>query len=158
VVVVELPTANYTTAVKTLLRLEELAQFLLCLGLLIVGWAPWWVYILMLIGPDIGMLGYLINARVGAVTYNILHHKGVPILIIVLTSGALHERFISYMLSMTEFDIPWPLVAAVILYGHASLDRIFGYGLKFGDSFHHTHLGWIGGKEVASGKAEVGEK
>ncbi len=26
------------------------------------------------------------------------------------------------------------------------MDRIFGYGLKFGDNFHHTHLGWIGGK------------
>ena len=36
------------------------------------------------------------------------------------------------------------LVTGVILYGHASMDRIFGYGLKYGDHFQHTHLGWIG--------------
>ena len=36
------------------------------------------------------------------------------------------------------------LLAAIILFGHASMDRMFGYGLKFGDHFQHTHLGWIG--------------
>jgi hypothetical protein len=24
------------------------------------------------------------------------------------------------------------------------MDRIFGYGLKYSDSFYHTHLGMIG--------------
>ncbi len=40
------------------------------------------------------------------------------------------------------------IVTGLILYGHASLDRIFGYGLKFGNSFQHTHLGWIGKMKV----------
>ncbi|MEO5584504.1 MAG: DUF4260 family protein [Flavobacteriales bacterium] len=35
-------------------------------------------------------------------------------------------------------------MASVILYGHSCMDRVFGFGLKFGDSFQHTHLGWIG--------------
>ncbi|MBC8508108.1 MAG: DUF4260 family protein [Anaerolineales bacterium] len=32
----------------------------------------------------------------------------------------------------------------VIMLGHSSLDRVIGYGLKYPDSFQHTHLGMIG--------------
>ena len=32
----------------------------------------------------------------------------------------------------------------IILFAHISMDRIFGYGLKFNDSFFNTHLGKIG--------------
>ena len=35
-------------------------------------------------------------------------------------------------------------ITGIILYGHASMDRIFGYGLKFAENFQHTHMGWIG--------------
>lgn len=38
-----------------------------------------------------------------------------------------------------------PLVV-IILFGHWAIGRIFGYGLKYGDDFKHTHLGWIGRK------------
>jgi hypothetical protein len=27
---------------------------------------------------------------------------------------------------------------------HVAVDRALGYGLKYPDSFAHTHLGWIG--------------
>ena len=37
-------------------------------------------------------------------------------------------------------------LAGLIIYGHSCMDRMLGYGLKFGDHFKHTHLGWIGGK------------
>ena len=40
--------------------------------------------------------------------------------------------------------VPWVQGAALILFGHSSLDRVFGYGLKYTDAFQHTHLGWIG--------------
>jgi len=36
------------------------------------------------------------------------------------------------------------LLAVVVLFGHSSMDRIFGYGLKFEDEFKNTHLGRIG--------------
>lgn len=54
---------------KSLLRLEELAQFLFVLGVIIM-WQqrldlPWWIYLLLVLGPDISMLGYLVNPRVG---------------------------------------------------------------------------------------------
>nr|WP_317038961.1 DUF4260 family protein [Urechidicola croceus] len=32
----------------------------------------------------------------------------------------------------------------IILFGHASFDRMLGYRLKNSDSFNNTHLGKIG--------------
>jgi len=32
----------------------------------------------------------------------------------------------------------------VILFSHAAMDRIFGYGLTYFDTFNNTHLGEIG--------------
>jgi hypothetical protein len=136
---------------KNLLRLEELAQFLLCLFLLSFSGAPWWMYVLLVLGPDIGMLGYLVNSKVGAYTYNVLHHKGIACLLLVPWPGT---GWTVYPPLSAIWDAYAPVIpgfyAGVILFGHASMDRIFGYGLKFGDNFHHTHLGWIGklkGKE-----------
>ncbi len=126
---------------KNLLRLEELAQLLICVVALIINDVPWWVYPILLLGPDIGMLGYLVNSRFGAVTYNALHHKGIAILMsgigVVLGIMSIHGP------EFRDTDTV-VYIAAIILYGHSSMDRIFGYGLKFGDNFHHTHLGWIG--------------
>jgi hypothetical protein len=95
---------------------------------------------LLVLGPDIGMLGYLVNARVGAVTYNLFHHKGMALLIM---TAAAYSDLSTVFHVRTQAELG-SLVLGVVLYGHASLDRIFGYGLKFGDHFQHTHLGWIG--------------
>jgi|GEM_PF-3709415 len=51
---------------KDLLRLEELAKFLFCLFWLVLAKLPWRCYLLFILGPDISMLGYLVNSRVGA--------------------------------------------------------------------------------------------
>jgi len=32
----------------------------------------------------------------------------------------------------------------LVFLAHSSFDRMFGYGLKYADSFTHTHLGYIG--------------
>lgn len=114
---------------KLTLKLEELAQLLACLVYLTSTDAAWWSYALLLVGPDAGMVGYLINARVGAVTYNVLHHKGLAA--VVLAGGLL-------------LSTGWLVAMGVLLYGHSSLDRMLGFGLKHADDFRHTHLGWIG--------------
>ncbi len=138
---------------KNLLRLEELAQFLVCVFALYVLDVSWWVYILLVIGPDIAMLGYLVDTRAGAIAYNVLHHKGLAVLFIAI--GLSLGWTINLTLSIVLFGQIW-VVAGIILYGHASMDRIFGYGLKFGDNFHRTHLGWIGGKKVEGGESKIG--
>jgi hypothetical protein len=129
---------------KNLLRLEELAQFLFCLLALVMNDVRWWVYLLLILGPDIGMLGYLVNSRVGAATYNMLHHKGIGILLLVLSMPSMAEVLTLWAKDMGALKATPPCILGIIIFGHACLDRTFGYGLKFGDNFHHTHLGWIG--------------
>ena len=118
---------------KLILKTEELAQLviaLLKLGNFPVG-MEWWLWIILFFAPDLSMAGYLGNARLGAILYNVLHHKGVAAIIFV-AGFAGSEIYLQ--------------VAALILWAHASFDRIWGYGLKYPGSFHHTHLGFIGKK------------
>ena len=83
----------------------------------------------LFLAPDIGFIGYAINTKVGALTYNLLHHKGIAVA--------------SYIAGL-HFSIPELQFAGLLLFGHSSFDRMLGYGLKYNDSFHHTHLGMIG--------------
>lgn len=126
---------------KTLLKLEELAQLLFIILVLVMKGVAWWMYLLLFIGPDIGMLGYLVNTRVGAFTYNLTHHKGLAIVLMLL--GLVAE--VSNMLTDVQSAF---FLAGLVVYGHSSMDRMLGYGLKFGDHFQHTHLGWIGKSKV----------
>ena len=87
------------------------------------------------------MLGYLAGPRVGAWTYNLFHHRGLAALI--LMGGWLWED-------------PYLTLAGIILFGHTSMDRMFGYGLKFEDAFEHTHLGFIGRSASAKASSEEG--
>lgn len=125
---------------KLLLRLEEAAQAGAAVGLLAIVGAPWWCYPLLLVGPDIGMLGYLAGPRLGAFTYNLLHHKGVALLALAVSL----IPTLSGSAATVREPVWWLLLAGLVLYGHASLDRLFGYGLKYPDSFQNTHLGRIG--------------
>lgn len=114
---------------KTILKLEELAMFGLGIYLFSLLLYPWWWFLLLILTPDIGMLGYLFNAKVGAFLYNILHHKGVAIV---------------FYLVGVFLEIPLFQLVGVILFSHAALDRVFGYGLKYDKGFKYTHLGEIG--------------
>ena len=114
---------------KNLLKLEELALALLAVYLFAGLAYAWWWFPALLLAPDLSALGYLAGARVGAITYNLAHHKAVAVA--------------AYVLGVLTANSPLQL-AGVIILGHSSLDRVFGYGLKHLDSFQHTHLGWIG--------------
>ncbi|GAB1445877.1 MAG: DUF4260 domain-containing protein [Cyclobacteriaceae bacterium] len=114
---------------KNLIRFEELALFALAIYLNSFLPFPTWLFWALFLVPDIGMLGYLVNSKVGAITYNILHHKGI----------AVACYFLGYYLIIHELTF-----VGVLLLGHSSFDRIFGYGLKYPDAFNHTHLGVIG--------------
>lgn len=117
---------------KTLIQLEDLAKFVLSyLASLYLGYA-WWVFPAWLLAPDLSMLGYLINPRMGAWIYNFFHHQALGI---VVGIAGLY------------FSIPGLQLAGVVLFGHSAMDRSLGYGLKYADDFKHTHLGWIGKEE-----------
>lgn len=114
---------------KTLIRLEEAAQFTLSIVLFAQLPFHWWLYPTLLLLPDLSMIGYAVNARVGAFTYNLFHHKAVAIAV----------GIVGLLLAS-----PYWLLAGAILFGHSAMDRLFGYGLKHTKGFRFTHLGEVG--------------
>lgn len=116
---------------KNIIKLEEAAMFGICVYALYILHADWWWYLLIIFGPDISMIGYALGSHVGAGMYNIFHHKGFAVFI--------------FFIGMYT-DTPLWEVIAVVLFGHSSMDRMFGYGLKSNRGFKYTHLGVIGGK------------
>jgi len=83
---------------KNLLKLEELFMLGLALFLfskLDYGWGAS-QYALLFLAPDLSMVGYVMNPRVGSWTYNLIHYKGLAVALYVL--GAL-------------LSIPWLMFA-----------------------------------------------
>ena len=120
---------------KTLFKIEEAAMLGLCIYILVSLKVPWWAYILLAVGPDISMLGYLMGNKAGADCYNLFHHKGIAIAVFM----------IGIILNDPAGDIV--STAGIVLFGHSSMDRMFGYGLKLQQGFKYTHLGIIGKKD-----------
>ena len=118
---------------KDALKLEEAGMFCLSLLLYNMFGYSWWLYLSLILVPDISILGYLINSKVGAISYNILHHKGLAIAL--------------YLIGIYTFNYAFVL-AGIIIFGHSSIDRLFGMGLKHFDSFKHTHLDIFGEKII----------
>ena len=57
--------------VQPWLRAEGVATFAAGLaGFLFLG-LPWWAFVLLLIVPDVSMVGYLRGPRLGAIVYNV---------------------------------------------------------------------------------------
>ncbi len=114
---------------KTIIKLEEV--MMLALGIYLFDQLDfaWWWFVVLLLAPDIGMLGYLFGNKVGAATYNLFHHKGIAILV---------------YLTGTYIALPVLQLAGIILFSHSSFDRALGYGLKYDNGFKYTHLGEIG--------------
>lgn len=96
------------------------------MGLIAPGdWRLW----LVLLAPDLAMLGYVAGPRVGAAVYNAAHLYGAGLILALLgvATGAV------------------ALIAAGALWmAHVGIDRAFGYGLKLPVGFRDTHLGRIG--------------
>tara|TARA_R110002049_G_scaffold305738_1_gene503136 strand:- start:9030 stop:9386 length:357 start_codon:yes stop_codon:yes gene_type:complete len=114
---------------KITLKIEELLMFLLGVFMFNQLDFSWWWFLVLIVTPDISMLGYLVNTKIGAITYNVFHHKAMAILV----------YFVGVYFQYSILQL-----VGIILFSHASLDRMFGYGLKYFDGFKNTHLGIIG--------------
>jgi len=100
---------------KTLIKLEELAFVVLSFYLFLALDYAWWWFPLLFFIPDVSMIGYLINSKVGTVTYNFIHHKALAILLY------LFGGFI---------QLPVLQLAGLVMFGHSSLDRALGFELQ----------------------------
>ncbi len=104
---------------------------LLALSLLIY-WklaGPWLWYVLLILAPDLFMLGYLGGPRLGAAIYNLGHTWLLPGILAAVG-----------IIAGTSFAVD----VALIWLGHIGVDRLLGYGLKLPTAFQDTHLGRIG--------------
>lgn len=115
---------------KLLLVLEEVAIFAGCLVAFALGSWQWWFFPAFLLLPDISMLGYAFGPKLGAVLYNIFHHRALALA--AVTAGML-------------LPSSWLILAGIVLLAHISMDRALGYGLKQFRGFRYTHLGDIQG-------------
>jgi len=103
------------TKPRWLLHLEGAAILGLAVFLYQLGQYHWWLFAVLLLSPDLFMLGYTRNAAWGAAIYNLVHTVTGPLLLlgIALAVGA-------------QGCIPY----ALIWLAHIGMDRALGYGLK----------------------------
>lgn len=119
---------------KMLLRMEgavALAAATYAYGQIGGGWG---LFALLFLVPDLSMLGYLANPRIGAAIYNFGHSYLAP-------AGL---AFAGLALGM-----PMLISVALIWIAHIGFDRAVGYGFKYADAFKHTHLGLPFSKSTA---------
>lgn len=114
---------------KLALKLEEFGMFCISIYALYFLKVEWWWYLVLFLGPDISMLGYLAGNKVGAVAYNFFHHKTFGIVLFI--TGLIFNNWLLQ-------------VIGIIIFGHSSMDRMLGYGLKYFEGFKFTHLGNVG--------------
>jgi len=89
----------------------------------------WWLVPLTLLLPDLTMIGYLGGTRLGAHLYNLGH--STPIAASIVGIGWWQDKSL-----LAALGLVW--------LAHIGLDRLIGYGLKYGDHFQHTHLRRLG--------------
>jgi len=122
-------TPAVTGTPRLLLRLEGAALAAGALILYRFAGGSWLLFVLLVLAPDLSMLGYLAGPRIGALAYNAAH----------ITVGPIALGLIGLSTSS------YPAIAiALIWLVHIGADRALGYGLKYAVGFGATHLGRIG--------------
>lgn len=117
-----------------ILKLEAAAFFIATVWAYYLVGASWWLFLALILIPDVFMVGYIKNSKIGALVYNTGHMYVVPLLLLG-----------TYLL----FHIPVLLPISIIWLAHISMDRMLGYGLKLDTGFKDTHLGVVGKKSKA---------
>jgi hypothetical protein len=110
---------------RPLLHLEGAA--VLVASLFAYHWthASWLQFALLFLLPDLSMLGYLANVRLGATAYNAIHTYLGPLALAGYSIQTSH---------------PSLLPLSFIWIAHIGFDRMLGYGLKYPTQFKDTHL------------------
>jgi hypothetical protein len=85
----------------------------------------WWLALSVILVPDVFAAGYAFGTRLGAHLYNVAHATPLPALLVGIGWWQ---------------DHPLVLAIGTIWLGHIGMDRMLTFGLKYPDSFQHTHL------------------
>jgi hypothetical protein len=121
--------AAATGGVAPLLRLEGLVVLLAAVCAYAWLGGAWGLFALLLLAPDLAMVGYRFGPVVGAAAYNAVHTYLAP--------AALGAAGLA-------LGAPIMQALALIWIAHIGLDRGLGFGLKYTTGFGDTHLGRVG--------------
>ena len=113
------------TKPRLLLRAEGAFIFALTLWFYRAGHYSWWLFAALFLTPDLFMLGYLKDAKLGATAYNLVHTLAAPMLLLLVA---------------LFLPLPGCFPYALIWFSHIGFDRMLGYGLKYPTAFKDTHL------------------
>ena len=129
--IVNLETITATSSAQTIIleRLEGLALLAASVILFTTIGPNWILFVVLLLAPDLAMLGFLRSPRIGAIAYNLVHLKILPLALGSI--GSLASNTLEIQL-------------ALIWFAHIGMDRAAGYGLKLETGFSDTTLGKIG--------------
>ena len=112
-----------------MIKFQKIESAVIVIALLVayheLGFSWIW-FVLLILAPDVFMVGYLKNPKVGAIIYNIGHSYFSPIFL----------WFLSHHLE-SNFWIALAIIWAI----HIAGDRVLGFGLKLPTGFKDTHLG-----------------
>jgi Domain of unknown function (DUF4260) len=108
-----------------LLHLEGAAILILCVFFYHQLHASWLLLALLFLSPDLCMLGYLGNVRIGSAAYNFAHTYITPGILLAIAYLAVKPQL-------------FPL--ALIWSAHIGFDHLLGFGLKYPSNFKDTHL------------------
>jgi hypothetical protein len=111
--------------VRQIVRLEGLVVFFASLYFYYLFGASWILFLLLILAPDLSMVGYLRDKKIGALTYNIVHNY------------ILAAAFIAWGV---YFESSIVLSLGLILSAHIGFDRFLGFGLKYPTAFKDSHL------------------
>jgi len=114
---------------RVLLRLEGLAVLTGAVVAYHAIGASWTLFALLLLLPDLSLIGYVAGARAGAAAYNAVHTYVSP-------AG------VAALAYLEVAPLAWPI--CLIWLAHIGMDRALGFGLKFPSAFQDTHLGCLG--------------
>ena len=115
---------NLLTRPPLLLHVEGLALLAASVTFYLISGGNWG-YLFLGFLADLSFFGYLVNTRVGATFYNLMHTT-LWGLILVIAGLATNNNLV--------------LLVGLIWLAHIGLDRAGGYGLKYPDAFKHTHI------------------
>jgi Domain of unknown function (DUF4260) len=100
---------------KILIKLEEVGLVCLAFYLFLALDYAWWWFPLLFFLPDMSLIGFLINKKAGATTYNFIHHKALSVALYLLGNFT---------------QTPVLQVAGLVMLGHSSFDRALGFELQ----------------------------
>jgi hypothetical protein len=110
---------------RRLLHLEGLAVAAGSLVLYFDAGFGWVLLLVLILAPDLSMLGYLGGPRLGSLAYDLVHTYAGPVALGVVGVLGGYET---------------ALQIALIWLAHIGVDRLLGYGLKYPTCFKDTHL------------------